>query len=165
MRAMQTGNADAALFFASEIEKKYPNNESVKQFKDILMKHSAKLATDRGIAIPGSTVGSDDAEDDTESSEDDDEQSSSNGNNDDDDESSGGEEESNQSPAREPSRPSSLPPSSKASRPAPQPQQPSIRDLVTLNPSREIDDEVDRMFEDADRQIAAEMQRYATSRK
>ncbi|CUG90783.1 Hypothetical protein, putative [Bodo saltans] len=171
MRAIQTGNADAALFFASEIEKKYPDNESVKQFKDILMKHSTKLAHERGISIPGTNAASVVEEEESESEDEDDNHSSnsgSDGNDDDDGASSGDEEEQGvPSPAREPTRPSSLPPSSKATRTpaASQQQQPSIRNLVTLNPNREIDDEVDRMFEDADRQIAEEMQRYAASRK
>jgi hypothetical protein len=168
MRAMQTGNADAALFFASEIEKKYPDNESVKQFKDILMKHSTKLAHERGVSIPSAnSIAAEEESDDSDEESDDNNDGDQNSSGSDNDDASSEGGDADPSPPREPTRPSSLSPTSKqALRPAATTlQQPSIRNLVTLHPNREIDDEVDRMFEDADRQIAEEMQRYAASRK
>lgn len=160
MRAMQNGNADAALFFASEIEKKFPENEGVKQFKEILMKHSSTIASERGVSIPSAQGGEE------SSGEDDEDIASSSSSDAEDSSGSDGDGPAEATfPTHVPARPSNVSPPSRLPRQPVQHHQPSIRNLVTMHPNREIDDEVDRMFEDADRQIAAEVQRYSNSRK
>lgn len=191
VRALQTGNPDGALFFATEIEKKFPNHPNMVAFREVLAQHAASLQARRGSngGGPASTsaaaANSSDEDDEDEEEEEGEEEEGS----DDEEGSEEDEGESGVKPSQVSSKNKSLPtpqpPPKAAKMPSAAPTQqapksppptakhpagggtaaaknlkaPSVRDFVTLHPSRELDDEVDRMFDDADRQIEAELQR------
>lgn len=144
VRALQSHNSDAALYFASEIEKKFPNHPGIAAFREILSQHSTTIQQRKAAGDYQPPVDDDEDEDEEASASDDEE---------DDEE----EDDDVVAPApKEPSKPTAAPPRSTSS---PKVKGVSIRDFVTLHPSRELDDEMEKLFADADAQVAAEVSR------
>lgn len=159
LRALHSHNTEAALHFASEIENKFPGNPNIKAFRDVLAEHAQTIQRRKANGeYANEEAESSDSDDDGDEEEEDSEGDSGA-------ESGAGskvkyapqppQQQAGVSPAR---------PSAAASLAKSAGQAPSIRDYVTLHPSRELDDEVDKMFADADAEIAAELNRRAAKR-
>ena len=182
VRALQTGNADGALYFATEIEKKFPNHPNMVAFREVLAQHASSMHSRRGSAAAKTTAANSSSESDEEDEEEDEEDGEEEGEDADESESdakpSVGPPQSTSSAKKTPSPPPKnnntvapkSPPPTKlpvggGTAAAKNLKAPSVRDFVMLHPSRELDDEVDKMFDDADKQIAAELQRLQLAKQ